>query len=229
MKHFIILSLTLIVATACATKEPQIQSGPDAEITFDGLVRIDHSNFKYAWAEPDIDTRRYTKILPQRAEFEFRAVRGTPTDTARSNQREFPISEKDQEKLIEIVSEVFMEELAKSQRFTITDAPGPDVLILTGTLLDVVSLVPPERAGRTEVYLSRVAEATLVLELADSMSGETLVRAVEQRAAERPGQMAVRANSATSWAEVRRLAKRWATRLREGLDGIDAPPPDAGS
>jgi len=222
MNRFVILSLTLALTAACATKEPQIQSGPDAEVAFDGLVRIDHSNFQYAWAEPDIDTRRYTKILPQRAEFEFRAVRGAPTATSRSNQREFPISEKDREKLVEIVSEVFMEELAKSQRFTITDAPGPDVLILTGTLLDVVSLVPPERAGRSEVYLSRVAEATLVLELADSMSGETLVRAVERRAAERQGQMAVRANSATSWAEVRRLARRWATRLREGLDAIDA-------
>jgi len=224
MKHFSILIPILLLATACATKEPQIQSGPDAEVTFDGLVRIDHANFKYAWAEPDVDTRRYTKILPQRAEFEFRAVRGTTTGTSRSNQREFPISEKDQEKLVEIVSEVFMEELAKSRRFTITDAPGPDVLILTGTLLDVVSLVPPERAGRNEVYLSRVAEATLVLELADSTSGETLVRAVERRAAERPGQMAVRANSATSWAEIRRLAQRWATRLREGLDGIDDGP-----
>jgi hypothetical protein len=221
MKRFIILSLTLTLTAACATKDPQLQSGPDAEITFDGLVRIDNSVFAYAWAEPDIDLRRYTKILPQRAEFEFRAVRSAPSETARSNQREFPISEKNQEKLIQIVSEVFDEELAKSQRFAITDTPGPDVLLLTGTLLDVVSLVPPERSGRSEVYLSRVAEATLVLELADSMSGETLVRAAERRAAERAGQMAMRANSASSWGEVKRLARRWAMKLREGLDAID--------
>ena len=42
------------------------------------------------------------------------------------------------------------EELANSERFTLTDTPGPDVLILTGTLLDIVSLVPPERGGRND-------------------------------------------------------------------------------
>ena len=29
-----------------------------------------------------------------------------------------------------------------------TDEPGPDVLVVSGALLDIVSLVPPERAGR---------------------------------------------------------------------------------
>jgi len=223
MKQVIILSLTVILAAGCASKEPQLQTGPDAEVSYDGLVRVDYSNFTYTWAEPDVDVARYTKILPRRAEFEFRAVRKTTsTEATRSNQREFPISETDQQRLVEVVSEAFQEELANSERFTLTDTPGPDVLILTGTLLDIVSLVPPERGGRNDVYLTRIAEATLVLELADSQSGETLVRAVERGAAERPGNMAVRANAATSWAEVRRLAKRWAVRLREGLDSIDS-------
>ncbi|MBT8441577.1 MAG: DUF3313 domain-containing protein [Gammaproteobacteria bacterium] len=135
------------------------------------------------------------------------------------------VSDTDTEKLVQVVSEIFDEELQKSKRFEITDQLGPDVMILRGTLLDIVSLVPPERAGRTEVYLSRVAEATLVLELADSMSNETLARAAERRAAERPGGMNVMWSSpVTNWAEVKRLARRWAIKLRDGLDAIEGVP-----
>ncbi len=105
-----------------------------------------------------------------------------------------------------------------------TDQPGADVLIIRGAMLDIVSLVPPERAGRTDIYLSRVGEVTLVLELADSLSGETLARAAERRAAERPGQQAVRASPVTTWTEVKRLARRWAVKLRDGLDAIEGVP-----
>jgi hypothetical protein len=65
-----------------------------------------------------------------------------------------------------------------------------------------------------------VAEATLILEAADSMSDEVLVRAIERRSAERVGGDAIMVNNVTTWAEVRRLGRYWATRLREGLDAI---------
>jgi hypothetical protein len=224
MKQLMIACLLLSMTPACASKERTLQEGPDAEITFDGLVRVNNSVFKRAWAAPDIDLARYTKIMTGGAEFEFRAVRGSPTATRSSNQREFPISEKDQQKFKDLVEEIFNEELAKSTRFTMTDQPGADVLIIRGAMLDIVSLVPPERAGRTDIYLSRVGEVTLVLELADSLSGETLARAAERRAAERPGQQAVRASPVTTWTEVKRLARRWAVKLRDGLDAIEGVP-----
>ncbi len=73
--------------------------------------------------------------------------------------------------------------------------------------------------GAGEIYLSSIGEATLILEARDSMSGETIYRAVDRRAIERMGDM-VQANSVTTWAEVRRWARRWATRLRSGLESI---------
>lgn len=224
MKTTLAIFLLLFTAPACFGQDA---SRNEAEETFDGLVPVKNSVFKRAWAAPDIDLSRYTKILPLGADFEYRAVRGgTGTSFSRSNQREFPISDKDKAKLVEVVSEIFEEELRKSQRFEIVDKPGPDVLILLGTLLDIVSLVPPERSARTEVYLSRVAEATLVLELRDSTSNETLVRAAERRAAQRPGgsMNMMWSNPVTNWAEVKRLARRWAVKLREGLDAIEGVP-----
>lgn len=221
MRAIFTLSAALLLA-ACAAGEPTIQQGPDAETTFDGLVRIDNSAFDQAWIDPDVDLKAYNKIIPGKAEFEFRAVKKSASRTTMrsSSQREFWIDDKNREKLIDTVSGIFKEELAKSKHFTVTDEPGPDTLIVTGGLLDIVSQVPPELIGSSEIYLSSMGAATLVLEVRDSLSGETIYRAIERRRIERPGREMIEANTVTTWAEVRRWARRWATRLRDGLDWI---------
>jgi hypothetical protein len=52
------------------------------------------------------------------------------------------------------------------------------------------------------------------------MSGEVLARATERQSIERPGQQAIMSNTVTTWAEVRRAARSWATKLRSGLDRL---------
>jgi hypothetical protein len=115
---------------------------------------------------------------------------------------------------------VFRDELANSKYFELVTEPGPDVLIVEGVLLDIVSFVPPDIVGRGEIYLDRVGEATLVLQLSDSMSGEVLARAAERRTAQRSNTTMTQSTPVTNWAEVRRMARRWAIKLREGLDGF---------
>jgi hypothetical protein len=180
-------------------------------------VEIKKGVFKRSWVDPDVDFTQYTKVLPGGAHFEFRAVKKTSSTAApRSNQSDFYISEANQQKLTDKVSQIFEEEVAKSKSFTIVDQPGPDVMILRGGLLDIISHVPPDQMGRGEIYLSSVGEATLVLEAVDSLTGEIIYRAAERRTAERAGTPLMLSNTVTTWAEVR----RWATRLREGLDSI---------
>jgi hypothetical protein len=81
-----------------------------------------------------------------------------------------------------------------------------------------VSRVPPQQASRGDIYISRVGEMTLVLQLRDSMSGETLARAAERRAIDPAGRGGMPANSVTTWSEIRRMARRWGSKLRNGLD-----------
>ena len=218
----ILLTIAAVAISGCSSAPPTIQTGPDAEVTFDGLHVIDNSAFREAWADPDIDFSRYTKIMPGGAFFEYRAVKKTASNSRASmSDTEFWISDKDRAKLEEEVSKVFDEELAKSTRFTITDAPGPDTLTIVGGLHDVMSRVPPERVGRSDVYLSDIGEATLILQVSDSMSGEVIARAVERRAAgNRSGGMVIPSSPAQTWAEVRRLARSWATKLVDGLDRL---------
>ena len=217
-----VFAIAVVALLAGCTPTPTIQQGADAELTFDGLVRIDNARFSNAWIDPDIDLSQYDKIMAGGAEFEFRAVKksNSSTITRRANESEFWISDKKKQELIEIVSEAFRKELQKSEHFTMADAAGPDVLVIVGGLHDIVSRVPPDMVGRGDIYLSSVGEATLVLEAKDSLSGETIYRAIDRRAAERAGGQMMPSNTVTSRSEVRRLAQRWATRLREGLDSI---------
>ena len=219
MKKVIVIAAAALVI-GC-TAEPTIQSGPNAEMSFDGLVRIENARFIGAWIDPDIDLTQYTKIIPGGAEFEFRAVKNTGNlQRSRSNQTEFWISDANRERLIETVSAVFEEELQASQHFTIADESGPDALIIIGGLHDIVSQTPPQMVGRGDIFLSSLGEATLIIELRDSLSGETIYRAIERRAVQNVGGQMIRSNQATNWAEVRRWARRWAVSLREGLDSI---------
>ena len=220
--RFYYLAATAMIVAGCATPEPAIQSGPDVEITFDGLVPVDNSAFQRAWVDPTINLSAYSKILPGGAVFEFRAVRGGGTSMSRSNATEFPISEADQQRLKDLADEVFNEELRNSTRFTMVDSPGPDVLVVRGAMLDIVSNVPPQTAGRSDIFLSRVGEATLVLEIVDSMTGETLARAAERGAAQAAGNRGMRSSGPANTNEVRRLFRRWAVRLRDGLDNYQS-------
>lgn len=220
MKYLVGIALIALV-TGCAQTPPTMQQGPDAETTFDGLVRIDNARFKDVWADPDIDFSQYNKVIVGEAAFEFQAVKKTTSAHSRtSSDTKFWMSDAQKQKVIDIVSEVFSEEMKNSVHFTSTDTAGPDVLILVGGLHDIISRVPPEIVGRGEIYLASVGEATLVIEARDSLSGETIYRALDRRAAERAGSQAIRSNTVTNTSEVRRLAQRWATRLREGLDSI---------
>jgi len=217
-----LLSTALVLSLVACASEPTIQTGPDAEVTYDGLVRIDNSAFYNAWIDPDIDLSRYNKIMPGGAEFEFRAVKksNTTTRTRDAKGSEYWISDENKEKLREIVTLAFREELLQSENFEFANTRGADTLIIVGGLHDIVSRVPPEMLGRGEIYLASVGEATLILEARDSLSGETIYRAVDRRSAEQAGGYMTMSTSVRTTVEVQRLARRWASRLREGLDSI---------
>jgi len=217
-----LLTTALVLSLVACASEPTIQTGPDAEITFDGLVRIDNSAFSNAWIDPDVDLTQYTRIMPGGATFEFRAVRkNSSASRARiNNESEFWISDEGKEAVREIVTEAFREELLNSKHFTFANSRGPDVLIIEGALHDIVSRVPPDIAGRGEIFLSSVGEATLILEARDSLSDEVIYRAVDRRSGEQAAGNLTMSNSVRTKSEVRRMAVRWAIRLREGLDSI---------
>ncbi len=218
----LVVLLAAMTTASAAKKEPDIQSGPNAEVTFDGLHRVDNTKFRYVWAKPGVDLSSYNKIMAVEAGFHYRNVRDPGgTSVARQRTQDFPIAEKNRAKFESIVKEVFQDEMGKLEHWKFTDQPGPDTIILFGSLYDIVSHVPPEYKGRGTTYISRVGEATLVLQIEDSLSREVLARVAERRAANPVGNLALaRSGTVTSIAEVRRLARHWARKLRTALESL---------
>ena len=223
MKVFQLLGLTMtacvvVVGSVGCTTQPTIQTGPDAEVSFDGLHKVDNTRVDSAWAVPDLDLSGYTEILPVNVGIEYTQAKNRTRTAARSQSGPYFIDDKARARFEALVNEIFMEELQKSDRFRIVDEPGPDTLIVAGGLLDVTSNVPPDPIGRSSIYLSNVGAATLVLEIRDAETNKTLIRAVDRRAAETIG--GTLSNTVSSTAEVRRLIRFWASRLREALEGF---------
>lgn len=212
-----VLAVGIISLIGCAS-EPTIDTSPVAEVSFDGLYKIKGGKSDEAWARPDTDISQYSKIMLQGVGIHYR-----PGGDARkiyspnSIRDHFELTEKQKERFAELVTTIAREELGRSKQFTLVDEAGPDVLLIQGGLLDVVSYVPPDNIGRGEIYLSRVGEATLVLEISDSMTETVLARAVDRRMAENQTGLS-RSNRVSNTSEVRRMIRFWARTLRERLD-----------
>lgn len=221
----VLSAAVLGVFSAEAPGKPKLETGQDAEITHDGLYRVDKTVMDAAWVKPDLDLTPYKKLLIGAAGMSFKPVddEGQRWWPGRSDQTEFPISEENKVRLQEEMGKAFLEELADLRRYEIVGEPGEGVLLLAVALIDVVSSVPPvdECIGRCDVYLSSVGEATLVLELRDSVTNEVLARAADRRAAEQQG-WPIEANSVTVWPEVERLAHAWGKQVRKRLDEFES-------
>jgi hypothetical protein len=220
LRNAFALPLIAAFGIGCTTAPPTIDTSPSAEVTFDGLHEILNSEADKAWAVPGLNLSGYSKIMLRGEGIEYRpGGESGRTYHSRSSGGPYEVTERQKERMLEVVREVFLEELGKSENFTIVEEPGPDVMLVRGALLDVVSYVPPDSAGRIDVYLSQVGQATLVVEVRDSISGAILARAIDRQAAE---DMAggFPSNRVTNTSEVRRLIRRWGRALRERLEEL---------
>ena len=64
-------SFAFIVVGCSSAPPPTIQSGPEAELSFDGLHKVDNSQADMAWARPDFDLSGYTKLMPVNGGIEY--------------------------------------------------------------------------------------------------------------------------------------------------------------
>jgi len=227
MNKTLLTAITLAAAalTGCSAT-PTFQTGDEAEVTFDGLTRMEDTIMDIVWARTDIDLTSYSKIKFEGLGVEYRDVdgpysgrAGTSSMRTRSDVTEFQLDADTRAMFEEEIGSAFQEEMARSSVFEIVTEAGPDVILIRGGLLDVVSRVPPEPMGNAQIFIDSVGEATLVLEIRGSQSNTIYVRAVDGRAASSTFQMQL-SNRATNRAEIRRLGRHWGQLLREALEKL---------
>ena len=124
-----------VVATAClcvgigvaAPKQPRIQTGANAEVTADGLVRVQKSVADAAWVKPDFDLTPYTKLMIVSGGASFKKVKPVGSSLqARQGATDFPVSEEGQQMFKDIMKEEFTRgALRSSSVIRSSTSPGP--------------------------------------------------------------------------------------------------------
>jgi len=213
-----------IAIAGCETtpaREPSIQMGPNAEITVDGLHRVDDSRMNLAYVKPDVDLSSYTKIMFDPVSIAYKTEpQGTGRMRTARRESNFALTPKQTENMKALFQEAAINALTSDNGYQIVSQPGPDVLRVSSALIDLIVTVPTQQSvGRNRTFAESYGVVTLVVELRDSETGEIFARVADRK---EPGSNAGmnEVNSATVTSDLRRMFRFWSGYLREGVDKV---------
>jgi len=220
MKNLIIVLGLAFAVAGCAAQEQGLRYDRTAPKTFDGLTRIANTQVDAAWVREGFDPSRYSKIMFVGKGIEYADVTPMAQSALNPVMNQIPITDEQKNRFGSIVREEFADELGNVEAFEITRSRGPDVLIVSAGLVDVVSSAPPERVGDSDIYLPGSGAASLLIEFIDGSSNRMQLRAVDRQFAGRAGSELDGATEVTTWDDARQMARHWARMLREDLDEL---------
>ena len=229
MKTSLVAVVAVGLLAGCATPSsgpPTIQTGPDAEVSVDGLYRVDNSVMALAYMKPDIDLRGYTALMIDPVDVAYqRDPQGRRSASGvGAGSSNFALSSSQMEDFKSWFQEAVVEALTSDGGYRIVDTPGPDVLRITAELLNLIVRIPTQASvGRSRTFASSYGEVTLVVEVRDSESGEILARAADRRdPTGNTGRDLVEVWPGFVRGDTQRLFRYWAGLMRERLDELRA-------
>ena len=227
-----------LAGLACGPAAPggiYYASGKGA-VTPDGLHRVEWEPFRTTYVKPGADLQRYDKVLVSEVSVSYK----TPPRRGHFGHNEIDPNYALQDSAIQSLKryfhKAFVEELGESQNFSVVETAGPDVLLISGHIVNLQITLPPERDQEPDetVYASSSGQMTLLLDARDSISGEPLVRVGQAQAIQMSDGGWYSADTVSNSAAVREIFDRWASGLRRELDQfhalaalppVNAPPP----
>ena len=219
----LLLAGVVAITASCASAprpEPTLQSGPEAEVSIDGLVRVDNPVVGVAFRKPDMDLTQYSRFMLDPVTVAYQKDPGnTRNSMGGMGDSNFALTPSQMERFRGWFQESVTEALTENDGYELTTEPGPDVMRIKAYLIDLVVRVPTQRMGRQDTYTRSYGEVSLILELYDSESGEVLLRAGDRRDPTRntdSSLASVRPNFVRS--DVERMFDHWSELLRERLD-----------
>ena len=206
---------TLVLAGCAAT--------PSGPAEWDGLVRQPSTRLGAVFIKPDAEIPSYTSFVLAPATVQF-ARNWDPNRGGRSLSRRLDAGDivAIKDNLSTMLGDIFREELTAGGYQVVTEA-GPDTLLVIPAIVDLYITAPDTTAaGRSRTYTANPGRMTLVLELRDSVTGETLARVVDSQSGRSSGFMTI-TNRVTNTADARLVIRNWARALRSGLDSLHKP------
>jgi hypothetical protein len=186
---------------------------------------VHNDRLEVKWATPDVRPAPFDRVMLAPIELGFRAVPPVTPIGIPATRTEFPVPDTARQRIATTFNEVLADALSKNPHFTLTDQPGPGVLLLKPALLDIVSRIPPdEPIGSNRTYVDSVADATLVVAFVDPVTGRTLGTATDRGTAEPPqantADGLMWANPVSTLFEMRLLARRWGMSLENRVEQL---------
>jgi hypothetical protein len=220
MKHpFLLAALALVGSLGSAL-------AADAPESWDGLVQVKPKRMDAAYLLPGADFRTYTKVIIDPTQVAFQKDwQKRINDTRRLSDR---VDDEQAQKILAAArtnfDDVFVDEFTKAG-YTIVKEPGPDVLRVSTAVINLYVNAPDTMtAGRSYSFTTEAGEATLVLEVRDSLTNALMGRALDRRETRGSAGMQ-RSSSVTNQAEFRALFRQWANTATKGLAELKAHSP----
>lgn len=213
----VLLLATALVALWVGACTGTQQRGPTE---WDGLVRQPGTRLDQVFLRPDAGIPAYRNIVLAPVQVQF-ARNWDPNRGSRSLTRRLDPGDiaAIKDNLATMFQDIFREELTAGG-YQIVGEPGPETLLVVPAIVNLYITAPDNMApGRSRTYTANSGQMTLVLELRDSITGETLARVVDTRSGRGSGTMTI-TNRVTNTADARRAIRIWAQALRTGLDSL---------
>ncbi len=221
----------LLLASGCSTtveSQPEaakaLESGGTLPASVTSFLGPDSSKLApgpkggaaLVWVNPNAQWTSYTKVLLDPVQFWAAA--------------DSKVSTSDQQ----VLTEYFYNSLSTNipqQGFTLVDQPGPDVIRLQVALMDAITAVPGLRTISVVVPQARVlnlaqsmatdsyafvGSAEAEMKATDSVSGELLAAAVDQRA----GGMGLKSAASFQWGDAQNAMDYWAQTIPQRLNHL---------
>jgi Protein of unknown function (DUF3313) len=220
---------------ACANTAPggiDYATGPGA-VSPDGLHLVQWEPFRVTYVKPGADLQRYTKVLVQEVTVSYKTPPRSGSFAQDDMDPNYALPDSAMRSLKQYFHQAFVKALGESQNFKIADAPGPDVLLISGHIVNLEIQVPPERDQDPDetVYSASAGQMTLLLDASDSQSGEPLVRVGQIQSIQLADGGFYESDPVTNSTAVREMFQTWAYDLRRELDqfhSLPALPPVSG-
>lgn len=210
--------LTVLVFFLTLSNNSLASQGEPPEITVDGLQRVKDTKMALVYAKPNVDLSQYNRIYLTEPQISFtkhwlQTQNSIPNQTVRKEDMERIKTE-----LAALFMEVFRDELQNNGGYVLVNGVAEDVLIVHPAIvdLDVFSPDVPGTAGSRSAIPS-TGSMTLYMELMDSVTGDMLVKAIDNKY-DRTRTHIQAQNRKRNEAAARQMLGDWANLLRLALD-----------
>ena len=205
-----------------AEAAPLTRKGAAAQWTEDGLQSVKISGLDVVYVRPGASLAGYDKFRLPPISVAFRKNWDRDSSGVGIRSR---VSAKDAQRIKDRLATLGREELVKELTaggYTLSEQAGDDVLDLDTRIVDLDVTAPDvPTAGRQAIYAVSAGELTLVAELRDSVSGETIMRIYDHEEGGNSSLMRKITNIENE-IQARQVVGGWALALHKILDAAKA-------